>query len=75
MLKNLLLKININKHKFVQKVAKVDFYYTGFSMLVFAFIGLFRFFRGAFLGLSGHVGSCLGLSGLVWACDGLVMGL
>ena len=71
-----------NKHKFVQKVANVYFYFClDLSQLVRAYLGM----RGPFmacLGLSGpvwpclalsvlvsaHVWACLGLSGLVWAC-------
>ena len=56
-----------NKHKFVQKVAKVDFYCMGLSMLVLSCFGLFYGLVWVFLGMSVLVWVWLGLYWLVWA--------
>ena len=64
-------KDELNKHKFVQKVAKVDFYCMGLSMFVLSCFGQFYGLLCDFLGMSMLVWVRLGLYWLVWASLGM----
>ena len=72
---DLILPSLYNKHKFVQKVAKVDLYCMGLSMLVLSCFGQCYGLFWPCLCLSGFGLACTGSSGLVSACFGLFCGL